>query len=65
MEGEMKKGKVIKHNTNIVLFAGSRLRLTDENGQLIIDEDGNIKEYMLGSDITIMANNDMRLFEVD
>jgi len=61
----MKQGKVIKHDTNIVLFAGSILRLTDENGHIILDENGAPKEFMLGSDISIHPNNDMRLFEVD
>lgn len=61
----MKQGKVIKNNTNIVLFAGSILRLTDEHGHLIVDEHGNPQEYMLGSDISILPNNDMRLFEVE
>ncbi len=57
MENEIIKGRVIKSNTDIMLFAGSKLMLTDENGVA--------HEYILGSDIALMPDNDMRLFEVE
>lgn len=65
MENEIKKGKVIKSNAGVILFAGSKLCLTDENGEILRDENGAPREYMLGSDISLVLNSDMRLFETE
>lgn len=62
---EVKKGIVIKNNKDVILFAGSTLRLSNENGEPILDEDGEVKEYVLGSDVSVMLENDIRLFEVE
>jgi hypothetical protein len=63
-KAEVKKGIVIKNNEGIILFAGSKLKLSNENGEPILDENGAVKEYVLGSDISVMLENDIRLFEI-
>ncbi len=65
MENKVKSGIVIKNNRDVILFAGSTLRLSDGNGEPILDENGNVKEYVLGSDVSVMLENDIRLFEVE
>jgi hypothetical protein len=65
IEKQVKKGIVIKSDNDVILFAGSKLKLSDEYGEPILDENGNVKEYVLGSDISVNLENDIRLFEIE
>jgi len=56
MVKEPKKGIVKKKGTETQLLAGSKITTVTDDGEVI--------EFILGSDICIKLNNDARLFPV-
>lgn len=54
---EIKKGTVKKADTELLLFAGSKITT--------ITDDGEVIEYILESDVSVSLNNQARLFPIN
>lgn len=55
MKKEMKKGTVAKTDTELLLLAGSKITTVTSDGEVI--------EYILGSDTSVILEHEARLFE--
>lgn len=51
-----KKGTIKKHDTELMLVSGSKITIVDSNGEVI--------EYILASDTSVILNHDARLFPI-
>ena len=54
MKKEVKKGTVKKTNTELLLLAGSKITT--------VTSDGEVVEYVLASDTSVVLEHDARLF---
>lgn len=56
MKKKIKKGTTKKHDTEMLLIAGSKITT--------ITGDGEVIEYVLGSDTSVILEHDARLFPI-
>lgn len=56
MKKKIKKGTTKKHDTEMLLIAGNKITT--------ITGDGEVIEYVLGSDTSVILEHDARLFPI-